>query len=669
MGKSAPMSFSRIHCPGHFAQELLNKTEDFAKVRLNTYKCLAGNPTSTVVTGVRPGGGTTDVLSVTTTYDARERPSSMVSVLTIGGNEKARNTTTYSYDALGRQSSVSSGPTSTADLLESQYGYTLQQWMSSISTVLGDRTVFSETLGYDSPSTSLGGPSYTGLITRKGETWSIPTSSIDSLSVSRTEDYVYDYAARLSTWDDSSNGENISYDARGNITLRSPRYGSGGTITQTYSGDRLATRKVGTAAAVSFAHDSFARMTTDAEAGLSIAYNAFNQPETISSGNTLQAKYTYLSDGTKVSALDASGAGLVYRGPFTYRRSSGGTLTFESAPFDRGRLTEVGTRYHVTDHLGSVRAVIDGNASTTTYPLAGFYSVNDFAPFGTKSTSSASSYLSLASTGSTVSLRDGFTGQEDQGPDFGVGYSDFGARQYSPSISRWLVPDPMGEKYYDVSPYAYCAGNPVNLVDPGGLSIRALGINAIDTFLNMLSDEELQYISFDSNGVLNNDLIASYSGNSILLNTIKSLSSSSVLYDFMISDNDGEEEFYDIDNRTNPGSYYYGVTRYPGARNKPSIDSDVHVFTASFLDERKKAENLGHELLGHGFFYELSTKDPSIKPTHVYKIISGPEELDEETGLMLSPAIRVSDMNAPIEKWIKQIEETIRDNFDRRVNR
>ena len=191
-------------------------------------------------------------------------------------------------------------------------------------------------------------------------------------------------------------------------------------------------------------------------------------PERLSQGTTLKAKYTYMADGTKVSALDASGAGLVYRGPFTYRRSSGGTLAFESAPFERGRLTEAGVRYHVTDHLGSVRAVIDGNASTTTYPLAGFYSVDDFAPFGTKSTSSASSYLSLASTGSTVSLRDGFTGQEDQSPDFGVGYSDFGARQYSPTLSRWLVPDPLGEKYYDVSPYAYCAGNPVSLVDPTG---------------------------------------------------------------------------------------------------------------------------------------------------------------------------------------------------------
>ena len=301
---------------------------------------------------------------------------------------------------------------------------------------------------------------------------------------------IFNYAARLSGWDDASNGENISYDARGNITSRSPRYGSSGTITLTYTGDRLATRKVGTGAAVSFAHDSFARMTTDAESGLSITYNALDLPETVSMGNTLKAKYTYLSDGTKVSALDASGAGLVYRGPFTYRRSSGGTLAFESAPFDSGRLTEAGVRYHVTDHLGSVRAVIDGNASTTTYPLAGFYSVDDFAPFGVKSASSASSYLSLASTGSTVSLRDGFTGQEDQLPDFSIGYSDFGARQYSPSLSRWLVPDPMGEKYYDVSPYAYCAGNPVNMVDPDGMDWYINDITGYYTWFDRSDDIE-----------------------------------------------------------------------------------------------------------------------------------------------------------------------------------
>ena len=70
--------------------------------------------------------------------------------------------------------------------------------------------------------------------------------------------------------------------------------------------------------------------------------------------------------------------------------------------------------------------------------------------------------------GSTVSLRDSFTGQEDQGPDFGLPYIDYGARQYSPALSRWLVPDPMGEKYYDVSPYVYCSGNPLRYIDPDG---------------------------------------------------------------------------------------------------------------------------------------------------------------------------------------------------------
>ena len=43
-----------------------------------------------------------------------------------------------------------------------------------------------------------------------------------------------------------------------------------------------------------------------------------------------------------------------------------------------------------------------------------------------------------------------------------------GARHYSPSLRRWLAPDPLSEKYYDVSPYAYCAGDPVNAVDVEG---------------------------------------------------------------------------------------------------------------------------------------------------------------------------------------------------------
>ena len=60
----------------------------------------------------------------------------------------------------------------------------------------------------------------------------------------------------------------------------------------------------------------------------------------------------------------------------------------------------------------------------------------------------------------------------------GSGFSlyDFGARFYTPAIPRWTTPDPLAEKYYPISPYAYCAGNPVNLVDPDGNNPILLGV-------------------------------------------------------------------------------------------------------------------------------------------------------------------------------------------------
>ena len=44
----------------------------------------------------------------------------------------------------------------------------------------------------------------------------------------------------------------------------------------------------------------------------------------------------------------------------------------------------------------------------------------------------------------------------------------YGARYLDPPGARWLSVDPMWEKYMGMSPYNYCAGNPVKLVDPDG---------------------------------------------------------------------------------------------------------------------------------------------------------------------------------------------------------
>ena len=52
--------------------------------------------------------------------------------------------------------------------------------------------------------------------------------------------------------------------------------------------------------------------------------------------------------------------------------------------------------------------------------------------------------------------------------DSETGLSYFGSRHYSSDLSVWLSVDPMSDKYPSLSPYTYCADNPVKLVDPNG---------------------------------------------------------------------------------------------------------------------------------------------------------------------------------------------------------
>ena len=81
-----------------------------------------------------------------------------------------------------------------------------------------------------------------------------------------------------------------------------------------------------------------------------------------------------------------------------------------------------------------------------------------------------------------------FTGKER---DRETGFSYFGARYYDSDLSGlflsvdpidlsglFLSVDPMADKYPNISPYAYCAWNPVRLVDPDGDTI----INAYEQY-------------------------------------------------------------------------------------------------------------------------------------------------------------------------------------------
>ena len=95
-----------------------------------------------------------------------------------------------------------------------------------------------------------------------------------------------------------------------------------------------------------------------------------------------------------------------------------------------------------------------------------------------------------AETGlSVTSLRSVSSSSLNQTRTSSVWYSlvrRFGARYYSSDLSIWLSVDPMSDKYPSLSPYVYCANNPVKLVDPDG--------EELTDFYDIATGEHLEHI-------------------------------------------------------------------------------------------------------------------------------------------------------------------------------
>ncbi len=103
--------------------------------------------------------------------------------------------------------------------------------------------------------------------------------------------------------------------------------------------------------------------------------------------------------------------------------------------------------YH-PDHLGSTSYVTDADGNIAQHI--------EYIPYGEvfveeRNNSFSTNYL--------------FNAKE---LDNETGFYYYGARYLDPTGAMWLSVDPMWEKYAGMSPYNYCAGNPVKLVDPDG---------------------------------------------------------------------------------------------------------------------------------------------------------------------------------------------------------
>ena len=93
-----------------------------------------------------------------------------------------------------------------------------------------------------------------------------------------------------------------------------------------------------------------------------------------------------------------------------------------------------------------------------------------------------------------------FTGKE---LDEETGYGYFGARYMDHELmTMWLSVDPMADKYPSLSPYNYCAWNPIKLVDPDGrefwIANNQVSKNDILSLIKRSRYEK--YVSFGKDG-------------------------------------------------------------------------------------------------------------------------------------------------------------------------
>ena len=201
-----------------------------------------------------------------------------------------------------------------------------------------------------------------------------------------------------------------------------------------------------------YEYDKNGRLTRDRNKGiLQIQYNLLNLPSktTFSDGGSIN--YQYSASGMKQmvwgSAPGQGSKSQFYLGNYVYGNGVKQLLV------DGGYVTFSGTtpQYHfyVKDHLGNNRMVVNANGTVE--------QVNHYYAFG-----------GLMGENTGGDLQDFKYNGKELDRLHGLDWYDYKARHYDATLGRFPTIDPLFQKYYDVSPYAYCLNNPINAFDPDG---------------------------------------------------------------------------------------------------------------------------------------------------------------------------------------------------------
>ena len=476
------------------------------KDRTVTDYTFSGKPSSMAITHTASGRSTTEE-SYNYTYDALDRPLQTRYSINSGCSVTLADN---QYDELGRlQTDRRNGSAS----LATEYSYNIHGMPTRISTPL-----FTESLFYEQ-SHNGSTPQYGGNISAID--WSVADES-DTYG-KRGYTFSYDGMSRLTAAGYLENGKrndhfstSYKYDLMGNILslrreglLNSGNYGTIDDLTYSYKGNQVV--KIDDAAEESpsykgamhfrdyadeeteYTYDANGNMLTDSNKGItSIDYNVLDLPQCISTKSRVLFKensndtiyYTYSADGTKLcstykeaksrilsynpkaslTSLNVGTVGIAkpivkrlktkyyYCSNIVYDNDNISAILFDGGYASVDDDNGIVMHFYVKDHLGSNRLVVDGNGNIE--------EVNHYYPFGAlmgdRCGVSRNNYKYIGKELDTM---------------YGWNMQDHEARWYDPVVGRWMVTDPLQEKYASVSSYCYAINNPIKYIDFDGNDI------------------------------------------------------------------------------------------------------------------------------------------------------------------------------------------------------
>ena len=419
------------------------------------------------------------------------------------------------YDEVGRLSSHRQG---NSNDLKTNYQYNVRNQITRISN-----HVFQEKLYYNIPRSSSSTACYNGNISSISYGYSTALQKVRELS---SYDYFYDRLDRLvqADYEDYTGAKSLydtsyQYDKHGNIITLfrnniEPESGEARAADDAifyYSGNQLLryddigfdltskdiTLPGKTSANTNqFSYDRNGNMTANTNKGITkITYNLLNLPSKIYFSNGSMISYLYDASGKKRSVeygtfkyiITIPSSGITtkkiyssdiqnyqtnyrtdYDGRYEYEyMTNNGSMWHFSVIHVDGALVQDPTgsspiyAYQITDHLGNVRYISKNGRNL--YALYAYY------PYGGN-----------IDSGNRGDFKERYNGKELDSSN-GLDTYDYLARMYDPSLGRFMSVDPLCWKYYSISPYVYCADNPVKHVDPDGRKIIPFLYRTIDS--------------------------------------------------------------------------------------------------------------------------------------------------------------------------------------------